>query len=129
MEEFKLKPKDQEALKSQLAVWKKWLNLFVAPLAFSGAGAALAEKEYRAWLSWLTIIFLGAIYVYARHEFPKIIEELRKKERTFREEIVYRGIVSYYFGWPSILKHFPVYFVSVVFLAAVASGVFEKLGI
>lgn len=129
MAEFRFTKNEEAALKEQLDHWKKILNWYIAPIVYGASFSAIPAKGYREIIGWLAVFVIASAYIVAREKFPAILSDLKSKDKTYREEIIYRGVVSYYFGWPGIIKHFGLYFFSVVSLAIILSGLLERLGL
>ena len=122
MPEFRLTKKEEEQLQVQFEYWKKQLNFKVAPLIIAASLGAFVAPDYREPIAYIGIFILIAAFIAVKNHFPSIFQELgaKKAERTFREEIIYRGIASYYFSFKRNLVHFPLYFLSVCLLVIVA---------
>jgi hypothetical protein len=130
MAEFRLTKPDEKKLVEQFEKWKNIFNWRIAPLAFGALLAAVSVPDYRRLICALGLIAMIGAWFVAKHEFPKILDDLRKKtDRTFREEILLKGISSYYFSTLNMFKHFGAYLASAVPLAFVMAGTLEKIGL
>jgi hypothetical protein len=116
--QFRLTAAEEEQLKTQFEAWKNRLNWYVAGPVLGIAIAAIPLPDYRRLLSWLGVVVLLAAFVAAKNQFPAIFKELRDKNRTYKEDIIYRGIGSYYFSLKNSLRHFPMYMVAVILLTS-----------
>jgi hypothetical protein len=130
MAEFRLTKKEETDLKEQFERWKTIMNWRIAPLAFAAVIAAIPVEKYRIVICCLGLSVITGAYIVARNEFPKVFSGLQSKQnRTFREEIIFKGVSSYYFGLTSMIKHFAPFLCSVMPLIFVLFGGIERLGL
>ncbi|MFT5815618.1 MAG: hypothetical protein ACI9VT_003392 [Psychroserpens sp.] len=126
---FTLSKKWKTELENQFKVWKRNINLTLAPLVLVFVVPALMSPTYRSLLSFLGIIALIGGFLCIKDLFPKIIKDLREKERSYTDDIIYRGISSYYFGFFRSFKDFPIYWISIILLIACLADVPSSYGI
>jgi hypothetical protein len=118
MPEFRLTKNEEVELDKQFEEWKQKINFYVGPPVLSVAVTAFASPSMRLVLGWLGLLVLIAAFVAIKRKFPIIFKELRSKDRSYKEEIIYRGIGSYYFSLKRSLIHFPLYILAVFLLIA-----------
>ncbi|MCL1051882.1 hypothetical protein L2755_19960 [Shewanella abyssi] len=129
MPQFRLTKTEEEKLSEQFEKWKSVLNWKVAPAVIACGLAALPLPEYRLLIGIVGFFVLFATFVAVKNHFPSIFKELRLKERSFKEEIIYRGISSYYFSFKRSFRHFPVYWVAIVLLTGALADIPSLIGL
>ena len=129
MPQFRLTAAEEEKLQAQFEEWKTKLNWYVATPVLAIGVAGIPLPEYRRILGWIGVIVLIAAFVAAKSHFPSLFKELRDKNRTYKEEIIYRGIGSYYFSFKNTLRHFPMYMIAVILLTSILFDVPAMFGL
>jgi len=76
------------------------------------------SQEYREFIGYTGLVILLAAFLAVKNHFPSVFKSLKDKNRTYKEEIIYRGIASYYFSLKNMTIHFPLYIAAVVLLVA-----------
>jgi hypothetical protein len=118
MPEFRLTKNEEAELQSQFERWKHRLNWHIAPLIFGIGITGIVSPDYRKLIGYIGMAVLAAAFLAVKNYFPSVFQSLREKNRTYKEEIIYRGIASYYFSVKNMIKHFPVYFLAIFILVA-----------
>jgi hypothetical protein len=106
----------------EVACWRHFLNNTIGCLAWAVGIGSLALPHSQEFAA-LSLLFLGIVIAANPQKFPPTIRYLRGKKRTEMEDILLRGYESKYLGIRSIFTNFPVYWVGMLFLLLVATGV------
>ena len=121
-EEFHLTDEQLETIKEEVAKWQEFLNLTVGTLAFTMAIGILGLKTQRFW-ALVAFCFLVILVFPNMKRWPPTLNALKtKKLRSEREEIIYAGLMSRFFGIWALLKNFGAYWFGVGTLVAVVAG-------
>jgi len=121
-EEFTLTDEQLKKIRDELSHWQDFLNLTVGVLSFSIAMGIVGLKAKYVW-AWLSVGFLLVLVLPQMKKWPPTIVGLkRKKNRTARETILYKGIMEEFFGFKAMLINFSAYWFGVLTLAAVGAG-------
>lgn len=112
-------------LESEMERWREHLNLTVGILTYT-VGLACLGLRMPSLYAGISFIFISLIGISGAKYFPPMVRALRDKQRTTEEDIVYRGIMSKYFGLFPALKTVPVFFFSWIFLGLIMAGVIKN---
>lgn len=112
-------------LEQQIDKWANFLNSYVAPIGFSMGIGCLSLQRPRDY-AFICMSFLALVVLTGGKEYLSIIMNLRKKQRTAEEDIIYRGIMSRYFNLKTSVTTFSAFWVAGLFLAMIFSGILKN---
>lgn len=112
-------------IRGEVSQWQDFLNTFVGVISFSIAIAIAGLKAKFLW-SCLSVVFLMCLVFPQMKKWPPTILALKKKkQRTDRETILYKGLMDEFFCFKAIVLNFSAYWFGVLMLIAVGAGFFD----
>ncbi|KDN30632.1 hypothetical protein VFDL14_04490 [Vibrio fortis] len=109
-------------LHEQYELWVNYLNYTMAPWIFALAVGCFLGDSPR-WLTFLCIAFI-CLWGYQNPQYPPSLIRLRKNRQiNTNADYLYRGFVSKNMSLFAVVKNMHLFFVAVLFLGLVFSGV------
>lgn len=114
-------------IEAEFEKWQEFLNFVLGVFGFNAGLACLGLKSPHIY-GWVAVIFFLVAGAIGARKFPPSYKQLRDKpSRTPQEDIWYLGLRSKFLGFPAIFKNFPLYWLGLITLACVATGVLKNV--
>ncbi len=118
-----------EEISRNIPRWRRFVNDVIGVFSFSFAVGCLGTHHPQIYAS-ISFVFIFVMMYTKRHLFPASIMRLREipnRDRTDMDQVLLRGAESHFLGFIRSLVEVPLYWVGLLFLFAVLSGIDNKL--
>lgn len=116
-----------ERIRHEIPAWRDFLNNVLASLGF-GFGLGAVQTENPSLYAFLAMIVIGGM-AFSSGRFPRTLTLLRQKRGVLQADRDYVRAITpdALSGW-SLLRHFWLFMISWIFLAAIFSGLLTSKG-